>query len=616
MAFVFRSERVLTTNISETDVGPGEYISTIPSQSHMKDILSSNLRPPFNTSSPRKNPFLTTVDNTPGPGAYEKILPTTEYDLYKEFPHLKHKNHNNRDFYKAVEFNVLPPLYIDAIEKKNKIAFNTRGERFNSLTDLLNKTNSYPGPGKYNLSRSFIKKENQDKKTKIKFKEFNTVLSPHRVSTIPSKETFGYDFIEGVPQMLSDPDGETKTSGVKNDTIGPGQYEVSPRWDKNIVEWGKMSNRKNSDKSSSMTEAITTTKASSVEHDKKSTTVSKVFDKFMNQRYEKSKMVKEKLIKKSDFVFDSTPGPGYYTQEFNVYGLNGETNNKNLLQPFGVRDKRFRNEKRDNNCDVGPGLYYELNKPKKKKKQNLKNKSIVDKTIKKEKPGLEVELQKTDTTNMIGPGAYELSKNIIKDKKSSSVGEFGVKEKKFFFPTSGSINTPGPGSYINSTEFTSGSLIGNDKNATSSHKEIETILKTSRIEKADEEKEENETNKKFKVEHFEPPPVGLYNPYIVKSILYKIKSNINPFQDNKKVSFGSQEKRFDKSNGNKTTSTLGPGIYYKDKKYYYKQNFTPFNIGNIRFNYKIKGTPVPGPGAYEQSSFEDWNKKSHNILFV
>lgn len=614
MAFVFRSERTLTSSISDTDVGPGEYIPTIPSQSHMKDILSSNLRPPFNTSSSRKSPFLTTVDNTPGPGTYEKILPTTEYDLYKEFPHLKHKKHNNRDFYKAVEFNVLPPLYIDAIEKKSRIAFNTRVERFHSLSDLLNKTNSYPGPGKYNVARSFIKKENQDKKSTIKFTEFNTVFSPHRISTIPSKETFGYDFIDGVPQMLTDPDGETKTSGVKTDTIGPGQYDVSPKWDKNIVEWGKMSNRKSSEKTSSLTEAITTTKASSVEHDKKSTSVSKVFDKFMNQRYEKSKLVKENLMKKSDFVFDTTPGPGYYTQEFNVYGLNDDTIKKSSLQSFGIRDKRFRSEKRDNNCEVGPGLYYELNKPKKKKKYNLKNKSIVDKTTKKEKPGLQIELQKTDTTNMIGPGSYELSKNIIKDKKLSSVEEFGVKEKKFFFPTSGTVNTPGPGSYINSIEFTSGSLIGNDKNATSSHKEIETILKTSRIEKEkDDEKDEKETNKKYKAEHFEPPPVGLYNPYIVKSILYKIKSNINPFQDKKKVSFGSQEKRFD---NNKTNTVLGPGIYYKDKKPYYKQNFTPFNVGNIRFNYKIKGTPVPGPGAYEQSSFEDWNKKSHNILFV
>ena len=41
----------------------------------------------------------------------------------------------------------------------------------------------------------------------------------------------------------------------------------------------------------------------------------------------------------------------------------------------------------------------------------------------------------------------------------------------------------------------------------------------------------------------------------------------------------------------------------------------PFNQNTERFLYKNDNL-VPGPGAYELSSIDDWHKKSHNILFV
>ena len=62
---------------------------------------------------------------------------------------------------------------------------------------------------------------------------------------------------------------------------------------------------------------------------------------------------------------------------------------------------------------------------------------------------------------------------------------------------------------------------------------------------------------------------------------------------------------------------IGPGRYYKNKKIDMKQNNVPFNQSNKRFNYEqLYNNKMPGPGTYDINSFDDWNKKSHNILFV
>ena len=60
---------------------------------------------------------------------------------------------------------------------------------------------------------------------------------------------------------------------------------------------------------------------------------------------------------------------------------------------------------------------------------------------------------------------------------------------------------------------------------------------------------------------------------------------------------------------------VGPGIYFKNKEKKMKQNLVPFNQNVKRFDYNEKNRN-PGPGAYETNYYEQWNKKSHNILFV
>lgn len=94
------------------------------------------------------------------------------------------------------------------------------------------------------------------------------------------------------------------------------------------------------------------------------------------------------------------------------------------------------------------------------------------------------------------------------------------------------------------------------------------------------------------------PAVGTYNPYIVTSLEYEVKSKINPYIDDKKVGFGIQEKKNEQAFIPKDNNrNIGPGRYYKEKKNKLKQNNVPFNQSNKRFNYSDKFQISPGPGG-------------------
>ena len=124
----------------------------------------------------------------------------------------------------------------------------------------------------------------------------------------------------------------------------------------------------------------------------------------------------------------------------------------------------------------------------------------------------------------------------------------------------------------------------------------------------------NEMNKISK-DKFDVPPIGSYNPYITTTIDYNNRSRINTFTDKTVVGFGSQEKKLRSFIPKENNKLVGPGIYFKSREKKVKQNLVPFNQNVKRFDYNEKNRN-PGPGAYETNYYEQWNKKSHNILFV
>ena len=200
-----------------------------------------------------------------------------------------------------------------------------------------------------------------------------------------------------------------------------------------------------------------------------------------------------------------------------------------------------------------------------------------------------------------GPGSYEIEGNLIHEDISNNEN-FGSNDRRFKNSVEIMNDYPGPGTYEKKDSFSQDKNNIKKKNIYTNYKtDLELIKELEKIPK----------------EVFSTPPVGLYNPNIISSMEYNAKSKINPYIDEKFVGFGSQEKKLMSFISKENNKNIGPGRYYKNKKLDMKQNSAPFNQSNKRFNYEqIYNNKLPGPGSYDINSFDDWNKKSHNILFV
>ena len=581
MAFVFRAERNMKLDSTEeNDSAPGLYELKTSFQTSEPNIA------PFNSLLKRNKNSFVPKNETPGPGTYEK-----EYQYLE--PHQREKlKEKNLNLIQTVEKTVLPKRIIDFFKERGKIAFNTRGERFNYTNDLFS-TDTFPGPGSYEVSTSFssMNNSNLNRKNNIKNREVFTTGSIYRKTTIPSKENFGYERTrDGIEKMIDDPEKDIKFSGEKNDTVGPGQYDINTTWSANVLKW------KNPDEKNSKSLSKEKDKKSFETNNKREYKVNndkKVLLKYyLNKRYDTVRAIKEKKEgSPTDFIFNAPPGPGYYTQEIeNDWKV--KRNSNGVLQSFDSTSPRFQ-EKKNTKNDLGPGFYYnfshrkEIIKPKYKVGKLLGNN---DKELEKIS-ALNFVLSKNEDRTKIGPGSYDISGNL-KKKKISNFDGFGFKEKRFNYKIT--EDSPGPGYYLGNND--------NDNN-NKENKKIPHLIKKSI---ADE--------KNIKFERYQPPPIGTYNPGLVLSMNYKVQSSINTNQDNQKVGFGSQGKRFD---NNEKSDYIGPGAYYRNISQDIKQNAAPFNENNERFNYKKNDKmPVPGPGSYELSNLNEWDKKSFNILFV
>ena len=326
----------------------------------------------------------------------------------------------------------------------------------------------------------------------------------------------------------------------------------------------------------------------------------RIFNFIMNNRYDKQRLIAEKKDN-IDPIFDGTPGPGYYSPE-NLYDKN--INNLFNITPqsksgFSSNLPRFKTSIKLNN-DLGPGFYYNKSKPKEVKKPNY----ILGITPNKENNlcALKLSLAK-ENYKVPGPGSYEIEGNLIKEDITKNQN-FGVNERRFKKNYKIKDNLPGPGSYEIKSIFHQNKKETKDKknHVYKNYKsDLDLIKELEKIPK----------------ETYCSPSVGFYNPGIVSSMEYEIKSKVNPYLDEKIVGFGTQEKKGMSLINPENNVNTGPGKYYKTKKGSITQNNAPFNQSNKRFKYEEPSNKyIPGPGAYDINSFEDWNKKSHNILFV
>jgi len=555
----------------------------------------------------------------PGPGAYS---PDINFNLDKNKNNSKSKNNINISNKNNINVNDNNKSVIS--NEQNNISLNLNLQ-YNNSSKNNSSMISYNNKSTDSTSANSNNKNNLNNKLIKKIKSFN---SEYRIETIPSKNNLGYDIDKnGDKKMIIVEKDVNQMDGTKKDSAGPGQYDIPISWEKNIIDWKKMKDENdekyneiksrknlspltqlekdyliNSQKEARIntntnniysykTKARTETNYSPITNPR-----SRIFNFIMNMRYDKQKIFAEKKDD-VDPIFDGTPGPGYYSPE-TQYEKNSNHYHSSK-KCFNSNIPRFKTLIKVNN-DLGPGFYYNQTKPKKVEKP----KYILGLTPNKEDNlcALKLSLSK-ENYKVPGPGSYEVERNFIKDDitKNQNFGANAIRFKKNYKIKE---DLPGPGSYEIKSIFHKDKKEPNDKknNVYKNYKsDLELIKELEKLPK----------------ESYNPPPVGFYNPNIISSMEYEIKSKVNPYLDEKNVGFGIQEKKGMSFITQENNVNIGPGKYYKTKKINKKQNSVPFNQSNKRFKYDEQSNKfIPGPGAYDINSFEDWNKKSHNILFV
>ena len=99
--------------------------------------------------------------------------------------------------------------------------FASRVDRFTDKT--LKEKSVTPGPGQYNKEGSWVKPTNTGPKPEWQKVTWNKMPNP---PSIPSHENiFGYEENQK-GELIKQANPEKVFTGVKNDTVGPGNYDV------------------------------------------------------------------------------------------------------------------------------------------------------------------------------------------------------------------------------------------------------------------------------------------------------------------------------------------------------------------------------------------------------
>jgi hypothetical protein len=342
------------------------------------------------------------------------------------------KNKKYDNIFDTVKSNVIPKEVQKFLANNQAIAFNTRGGRFNYKIEELEKEKSRPGPGSYspNASMSMNSKKilstnnessinnksnnnicinsynssktnnfsvnnksyqstNENTSRSRLVKKTKTFNSDYRTETIPSKGNLGYDIDKnGDKKMIINNNESNYMSGNKNDSAGPGQYNIQLNWEKNILSWQKMKDEKdekyniikerknlspltqlekdylmNSQRRNHDTKFISKTKTGNYN------AKAKLFNIFLNNRYDKLKNVNEKKDY-DDFLFYGSPGPGYYSPHNTYFQSENYSAYDKSKKNFNAKSPRFKTVNKANN-DLGLDFIIIKINQKKSKNQNI-----------------------------------------------------------------------------------------------------------------------------------------------------------------------------------------------------------------------------------------------------
>ena len=575
MAFVYRSKRFLQEK-EIIDAGPGDY--------HLRKELgvSKDASVPFDVSSMRKG--IVDDKDTPGPGAYlkeKKFVRKNSFSVNKTSP----------------DNSCLGP-FTNEIKEYLFVSSSPRFQEANPDSKRV------PGVGHYDLIT------NKKVERKVYLYEKNVpkydTCKNDRVLSIPSKDkAFGYkEDKHGTFKSLDDPNKDLKYSGDKDNSIGPGRYNLEvKRRNVGVIDWSR-SNSGNANHRYSSTdntvEDITNSKPSALSSSK----VFRTYSKDYNFNHDKSHMdlaysTNVADVKERSKKYHPVPGPGAYSPM--RYGDMRKFSPKlKQFQHFGStsdRDLTLHSVKTASTKDN----YYVLKELNDKYKRTP---NIPIKPLKKliytdpDETSKRNVMQKETVKSKVGPGTYD-PKLDVPHSTSTTVEHFNVLEKRF--PPS-KDNTPGAGAYLNLHTWVTERPLMNTKLRTSS----DVIVNYNRFASTGGGDDTS------------TPGVGQYNPAMSSTIEYKVHRSKH---NRKFVPFSVSDKRLVSDKQQKTINTeTGPGRYNLRRELNganTKQLKCPFMISSKRsFKLSTSSDEIVGPGEYNRFSHFDWNKKSFNALFI
>ena len=256
MAFVNRSERKLETDLlSPTTIGPGEYSNNETKEKarflhkisniykHRTKLTPLETKIAFNSTAGKESSIFKANSN-PGPGSYLNIL--TEKNIKDKLPLLTNKD---EIIFVEENNNLVPKI------KSEKKGFLSSEKRFFEKVDL-NKFN-YNQNTDPNLNINNIRFNSMYKKGKIYNNRYGkvglnlnknimhqrTLLDSNNFKQIiPNNNIGDFKMINGnITEMKKIYDYSSKKG---EDELGPGKYDVTPKWNRKSINWSYGFNKK------------------------------------------------------------------------------------------------------------------------------------------------------------------------------------------------------------------------------------------------------------------------------------------------------------------------------------------------------------------------------------
>ncbi|CAD8203129.1 unnamed protein product [Paramecium pentaurelia] len=579
MAFVYQAQRDLNQLLTSvtSNIGPGSYMK------QQKKVIKQSLAP-FNTKSNRHNPLKNS--SFPGPGTYSINFANSGQKLLIQ---------SNQSELKILEIH------------KQQSVFASKCKRFQEVN-----TNDTPGPGSYKQEQ--IQRQQYQKGSSDQFIESLLKLNRNKsIPSIPSNEQV-YGYIDGGTLQLNKSPKDI-ISGLKNDSVGPGHYELQNSFDLNKekgVNWHSSKQPKIAPVVSKDQKMIVGPGAYEIENENQplyklmpSGSFQSNTSRFNNlDKGQRSKELlklqfekqKSKLLQDSQFEdlkneqFEQSQndiiGPGYYFKDQS--NISTKSTSKLETQCFGSKLKRFQSD--SNLITIGPGDY-------KIETQQSNNSFAL-----KQPPFLSsnTRFEQKQLNRRIGPQSYHINQSVRQQDISSSWNMIQLKNLKDlqFIDNQNQEQIPGPGyyDYLNQSPQQGAQNIFKSQT-----KRIDpTILNKSEI-----------------------PAPSQYNPRN-----HTIEYNVNKDYDDiefeiKRPPFQSSLPRFQNKVDIKIDE-LDEELYLKkqnqkrqDHKILYKQKqpSPPFNVQEKRFQYGKLIVQSPGPGEYNESTQISWDKPSFNVQF-